>query len=471
MSERGATFADLLYVDEQLVQAGIHPLTPFWRAELKRFYESGARQFVGRVGRGGAKSHTSAKVALTETLVGEWQIPPGERHFWAFVSKNKDEAAQRLLLLQSFLRALKVRFEVDGDTIALVDEPRGFRVFACQVGSVSGFRCYGYSADELAKWQSGADFANPAGEVCASLNAMTITHPGARRLLVSSPFGFEDYHAKAFDRGNTPEQCVAWAPTWVANPGVSEASTRQTEPDAKIHLREYGAEPCAAVTQAFEPTDVMRAFGRDASADLNFKGFVALDPSSLRGDGFGFLVGTTSHADEVVVLKAGEFSADIPLRQIVATVAHYARAVNTLDVFADQREAAALTELFKLEGITLNVYNWTEPSKSEAVGTIRRWLHESRLVVIPGCAGAEQLKDELLRAKARQTPGGNTIYGFSGLDVASCLVTLAHAAAFEQWGLTSSNPVLDAIERNRQEHGSPLPPGFISHLGRAVGYF
>jgi hypothetical protein len=458
VSERGATFDDLLFVDSKLVSAGIDPLTPWWRPRLQEWYEHPtARTLVGRVGRGGAKSHTSSKVALTETLFGDWRVPPGERHYWAFVSTNKDEAAQRLLLLQTFLRALKVDFEVSGDTIALTNEPRGFRVFACQVGAVSGFRCFGYSADELAKWTSGNDYANPAVEVCASLNAMTITHPGARRLLISSPFGFEDYHAKAFELGNTPDQYVIHAPTWIANPRYTEEGTRKTEPDPKTHLREYGAEPCVAVSKAFDPADVARAFNRDASADLNFKGWVALDPSSLRGDGFGFMLGTTSHAEEVVILKAGEFGSDVPLRQIVATVAHYARAMNTTEVFADQREEAALTELFRLEGIKLTTYAWSEPSKREAVETVRRWLHESRLAIVPGCAGADVLKDELLRAKLRITPNGTLLYGLSGLDVLSCLATLAHAAIDARWGLTATNPLIDALARARAENGGVLP--------------
>ncbi|MGC4091379.1 MAG: hypothetical protein QM756_26575 [Polyangiaceae bacterium] len=249
-----ATFADLLGVDAALAAAGHHPLTAFWREQLARFYaHPTARTLVARVGRGGAKSHTSAKVALVETLFGRWETPPGERHFWAFVSRSKDEAAQRNLLLQSFLRALGVPFDVDGDEIRLRDMPRGFRVFACQVGAVSGFRCFGYSADELAKWTAGIDAANPASEVCSSLNAMCVTHVGARKLLISSPVSVEDYHARRFALGDTADQLTAHAATWVANPSVTEAQTREAEPDEPTWRSEYAAIPRAALAAAFDP--------------------------------------------------------------------------------------------------------------------------------------------------------------------------------------------------------------------------
>lgn len=251
-----ATFATLASMDADLVRAGHRPLTPWWRQTLERWYaEPTARTLVARVGRGGAKSHTSGKVALNETLFGDWRVPPGERHFWAFVSRNKDEATQRLLLLESFLRALGIKFDTHGDEIALRDMPRGFRVFACAIGAVSGFRCTGYSCDELAKWA--VDGVNPSEEVCVSLNAMCVTHPSSRKILISSPMGVEDYHAQRFDLGDTADQMVAHAPSWVANPaGITEEATHLAEPDPRAWAREYAAEPQASLLAAFDPDTV-----------------------------------------------------------------------------------------------------------------------------------------------------------------------------------------------------------------------
>jgi hypothetical protein len=424
--ERGATFADLLAVDAQLVKAGHHPLTPFWGAELERFYSGEARTFVGRVGRGGAKSHTSAKVALTETLFGQWSIPPGERHYWAFVSTNKDEAAQRLLLLQSFLRALKVEFDTNGDTIALRSMPRGFRVFAAQVGAVSGFRCYGFSADELAKWQSGSDYSNPAQEVCASLNAMTVTHPGARRLLVSSPFALDDYHAEAFNRGNSDDQCVAFAPTWIANPSLTEAATRKTETDPRIWAREYAAEPGNTESQALDADDIAAAFALAAPARLPRARFIVLDPADLRGSGdrFTYAIGH-EHYDGSLAIKDVNGSNAVKFDQMVDTIVRLARDHSITRIFSDQREAMGLASRFEKEGFTFTAYNWTEPSKHEAVTLLRRAMRERKLALTEHT----DLRRELLGLKSRLTPGGRELFPLNGRDFAALLVTIMHGVA------------------------------------------
>ena len=278
-----ATFESLLELDGALVAADHHPLTPWWRAQMRRFYEHPtARTFVAQVGRGGIKSHTSAKVALNETLFGDWRVPPGETHFWAFVSRSKDEASQRLQLLEQFLRDLHVPFDSDGDQIVLRDEPRGFRVFGCSIGAVSGFRSFGYSADELSKWS--VEGVNPSEEVCVSLNAMSVTHPGARQLLVSSAFGMLDYHFDRHAEGDKRDQLVANAPTWVANPSVSQEQTRRLERNPKIWAREYAAQPQAGASSAFDANAIAESFcPRDTTARRDRR-IIVLDPSSGRKD-------------------------------------------------------------------------------------------------------------------------------------------------------------------------------------------
>jgi hypothetical protein len=257
---------------------------------LARWYATpGALTFVGRIGRGGAKSHTSVKISLNETLFGNWQIPPGERHFWAYVSKTKDEATQRLALIERLLADLGIDYARQGDEIALRDLPRGWRVFAATIGAVSGFRCFGYSADELAKWQAGPELANPAVEVCGSLNAMTITHPAARRVLISSPLGSLDYHFERFEQGNTTDQIVAHAPSWVANPaGITEEQTRKAEPNATVWRREYPAIPQANYSSAFDPDAVARALGRIVTIAQSHQAVGFVDLSSGRGDACAF---------------------------------------------------------------------------------------------------------------------------------------------------------------------------------------
>ena len=186
------TLSALLTIDATLAKHGVHPMTSWWHDQLTTFYDGGYRRFVGRVGRGGTKSHVAAKVAMAETLGHEWHVPPGERHYFAFVSQNKPEAGQRLAQLQHWLTAIGVPHDRRGDAIDLDGLPLGFRVFACQVGAVSGFRAIGFVCDELAKWHS--DGVNPAAEVVTSLRAMCVTHPDAIEWFISSAYSKRDYH-------------------------------------------------------------------------------------------------------------------------------------------------------------------------------------------------------------------------------------------------------------------------------------
>jgi hypothetical protein len=259
-----ATFASLMAMDARLGRAGILPLTPWWAGEeqLPRFYaHPTAKTLVGRVGRGGVKSCSSVKVGANETMNGDWPVPPGEVHYWAQVSENKTEAAERFRLYEAIFTALGVVYEKAGDAIIIPSLRRGIRVMACQIGAVSGFRCFGYAADECAKWENADHSANPAREVCASLDAMTVTHPGARSLIISSPWGLDDYHAELFDRGDTADQIVVHAPSWIANPAVTEEQCRsKARGDDRIFSREYAAVPGATVSQALDRDDVLAAF-------------------------------------------------------------------------------------------------------------------------------------------------------------------------------------------------------------------
>lgn len=388
-----ASFASLQLLDENLVRAGHHGLTPFWREQTRRLYESGLATLIGRVGRGGAKSHTSAKVALNEVLFGDWRIPPGERHYWAFVSARKDEAEQRIVLLESFLRALGIAFSTKGGTISLRDRPRGFKVFACNIGAVSGFRCLGYSADELAKWN--VEGVNPSAEVCASLNAMTVTHPGSKRLLISSPLGLTDYHAQRFDQGDTDEQMTAHAPSWVANPGgISEADTRTAEPDDRVWAREYAAIPGSGVTDDWFGAGVSRAVRTEVPAWQPWmRTFLAID-QAFALDRFGWAVVSSirrrTGARETVLHEAGEWKPDGTPSQMAGKLrrevcSRYGVGEDdTKRVYCDQHEGHSFRELARREGLFVEVVPWTagegETSKATRFRSVRMAMLEGEFL-------------------------------------------------------------------------------------------
>jgi hypothetical protein len=431
-----ATFASLLELDRDLARARHLPLTPWWREQLSRWYEHHtAKTLVARVGRGGTKSTTATKVALNETLFGDWLVPPGETHWFVLVSVSKDEAAARLLLLESYLRALGEKFERVGDSIVLESQARGFRVLACQVASVSGPRAYGFACDELAKWRSSDRLSNPASEVVASANAMCVTHPRARRLLISSPVGLTDFHHKRFELGDTAEQLVAQAPTWVANPSITEAQTHELEPDPRIWAREYQAIPQAGALSVFEPQAVANAFVWPTTMCEPRGRIGVIDASSGRKDTWSFGVAAWRHVDgarRLVFDKIGGFEGAFWKQrtgeQIVADVAETFKRWNVRSVHADQREALMLNAAFARHGLRFHEHTWTAPAKERAVSAVRGWLRD-RVLLLPE---HERLRDELLDFEERVTTSGAFSFGARGTgydDFVSLLLTAAMADA------------------------------------------
>jgi hypothetical protein len=482
-----ATFETLCQLDERLVARGHHPLTPWWRVQLARWYATpGAVTFVGRVGRGGAKSHTSVKVSLNETLFGDWKIPPGERHFWAYVSKTKDEATQRLALIERLLADLSIAYDRQGDEIALRDVPRGWRVFAATIGAVSGFRCFGYSADELAKWQAGPELANPAIEVCGSLNAMTITHPGARRVLISSPLGGLDYHFERFERGDSDDQIVAHAASWVANPaGITEEQTRKAEPNEKVWNREYRAIPQANYSNAFDADAVARAF-RPAPAGSSERPICVVDASSGKGDAFtwgivGYVRPTADHVSRYQTRKVprralvriggvdslvasdetleeivhdvngpvtnpdwlaaskpvlvfhhmdaveGRFAGTVSGSAIVDKIAKDCKRFRAELIVGDQREAFFLHGECQRHGLRFVSLDWTNANKIEAVTRLKRLFAEGATALPPR---REKLRRELLNYSERITASGAIVFNARGTghdDEAALCLTAAMA--------------------------------------------
>lgn len=236
-------FAALMRQDDVLVSHGFPPITPWWRATLERFYASGKRRLVARVGRKGTKSATMCRVAVCEALRGAHVLRPGDIGLAAFLSENSKEAKARLFTVQAILRALGAGFEpVDGE-LGLTGKEIRFGVRAARVGAVSGPTVICLVADEAAKWRDDDTGANPATEVLRSVRPAMATQVNAHEFMLSSPWSTLDAHHDAFEEGDTDEQMVAYAPTWVANPTISEARTHELEKDLPTWEREYKAIP------------------------------------------------------------------------------------------------------------------------------------------------------------------------------------------------------------------------------------
>lgn len=465
-------------IDAALVAAGQHPTTPFWREQTRRFYlHPTATREIDRVGRGGAKSTHGIRVALVEML-SPWAIPPGERHFFAWVSENVDEAAQRPRQIEEALRILGIRCERSGNTVEIEGTRTGFKAFACRVGAVSGFRCIGFLADEQAKWKAADSSANPAGEVVASLRAMTITHPGAREWHVSSPLSTIDFHAEQFELGDTEQQITGYAATWTANPSVTEDDCRRKEPNERIFNREYRAIPQAALSSAFDAEAIAHAFRAPPEGYTAGRPVGLIDAARGGGDDSTFAVArwcwppspepefllveryhpalggkyrdfvydeqgrptrnpkydaTTAPPPVLQFTDVGGFDAATLRRtsaaNVIATQARLFASRGVTHTIGDQFESYLAASEFARHGLRHTSLAWSNDSKTSAVERIRRWMIEGRLVL----PEHTKLRTQLSTFQEKVTPTG--LLTFSGRGVASddyvALVLLAAAADAE----------------------------------------
>jgi hypothetical protein len=308
---------------------------------------------------------------------------------------------------------------------------------------------------------------------------MTITHPAARALVVSSAFGTVDHHHELIERGDTDHQVVATATTWEANPTISEHQTRELEPDERIWLREYAAIPQLAQLAAFPAADVDRAFLPRVPPFTPAARVLLLDPSSgglstrdrftwaiaswcidevgkwaVHGDGTFIagphhlgrfeLPGWEPRGQPYMALHEvgafeGGFAGSLTGDQIADELKRVTRRHDVRHAHSDQRESLFLTTALKRRDIMLHCHTWTAPSKAQGVQLVRRWLADRALSLPPD---AEALRRELLGFEEVINASGALTFGArrgGHDDYAALLVTLAHAELNAETRLPRSN--------------------------------
>lgn len=412
-------------MDRALAAVGFPVTSPWWRAEIERFLRSGCRRWVIRAGRRAGKSSTLCRLAVCWALYGGWVVPPGDVAVIPFVSVDRDEAGARLRTIADILRALGAGFEPRGDELELNERLLVFRVVTCSTRGTVGFTSVAIFGDEMARWESRDTAANPAREVMGSLRPTMATQALAFEVCSSSPWGTDDYHADLFEQGDDAHQVTSFAPTWIANPTLTEERTHELEPDPRVWSREYAAEPGATISAALDPADIAAAFASGLA--VSGRGFVSIDASSLRGDAFTWIGGREGNGGDLAVLEVGGWSGDelrhVSMADIVKHIASRARAWGTGVVFGDQREEASLRSLFVQQQIAFVDYAWSIQSKDDAVQRLRRLLRERKLAL---CAH-DAMRRELVGLKAHLLPSGKVKYATNGRDYASALITLMHA--------------------------------------------
>jgi hypothetical protein len=450
-----------------LGRAGVPGQSPYWRNQDERLYlHPTAREEWVMAGRAGDKTRDGLIGTASEGLGGDFYIPPGERHYHTIISENVAEAQKTLRILERYLFTLNVAHTRVGDTIELSHLPRGFKVLACRVGAVSGWRCIGWFADEIAKWSD--DGVDPSVEIIASVRAMTVTHPNAIGRARSSPRATVGYFYERWAAGDTADQVVGYAPTWVANPSVSEETTHKLERDPRIWAREYLAVPQAAICGAFDVDAVNRAFEPRHGDFEQAEPVLVIDPSSGMADSWSWAVvrylrdergrwikrddgsietwpddgSPRAHPDwkpksppilkfELVDGIDGKFWDQVSGDEIVRRLVAIARRAGARSVHADQRESLMLSAAFAREGLRYHKHDYTAQSKPIAVEQVRRWLRENSLW-LPASGKGERLKREMLAFEEHITSTGQFTFrgrGTSHDDYVRLLTTAAIADA------------------------------------------
>lgn len=421
-------------LDRALVRAGWHPTTQWWFDQLDRFLGASVLRWVVRSGRRAGKSTTMCRLACAVALSDHWRasIPPGDRAVIAFVSVDRKEASLRLYTIASILRALGVPFDERGEEIELRDRPVVFRVVTCSISGTVGFTSIAVFADEVARWEAGADAANPAADVLASLRPTLAGIDGAIEVCVSSPWGTDDEHARLFDLGNDDDQVVSWAPTWVARPSLTEAKTKKLESNPIKHQREYGAIPGSLEEAAFASEDVHAAFARPVDAAPDAERIMCIDASRLRNDDFAWAIVSLDTEGLPVVVEVGGMSPPATTDDALAEIAAVAKRHHVRRIFGDDYDSDGNKRYLAPLGFAVEFLPWTAPGKSNAGALLRRLLAERQIAI---CEHAT-LKSQLLTQRAKLRPSNNQVdYPTNGRDYIACLFVLCGAIVREQFSI------------------------------------
>jgi hypothetical protein len=249
-----------------LENSGFYKMTDWWTRVISRIYMFPRPRIVIRAGRRGGKSSSLARYTCHEALYAGFEAPKGDWLVYPLICQDKRTATDRLESCSQILEALGYT-DKNGATkttaqeIKFPDFRKTIRCVTCTPAAVVGMTCFGSTGDEVTRWRDSND-REIAAEVLKSLapSMLTMTPKGARLVLISSPMGQKDEHAKAFALGTTEHQLVFYAPTWIANtsPEASKEATRSIEPDYQTWLREYGAIPSALGSHQFFPPDLLR---------------------------------------------------------------------------------------------------------------------------------------------------------------------------------------------------------------------
>jgi hypothetical protein len=341
---------------------------------------------------------------VLEALYGDHRVSPGDRGIVGVVSANRRPQGEALIsTIGSMLKVLDVAHHETADAIDLDDRPITFRVHSASVRGVIGGSWIFACLDEVAHWRTDNE-ANPADEIIAAVRPCIAPAARGLLLLISAPAGTEDAHARLFDKGDTETQLVAWAPTWIARPTLTEAELRAFEDEPRYFSRDYGAVPQVGLSDALDILALRECVRPLLATSVLGSPVCFIDQSGGRVDGMPWAMAQwvldgTRRVLRVFGLRA--FAGAIAERMSQDEVAHHitadARQAGASAVIGDQHAEWAWRGSFqRCGGMPFIAKAWTNEAKSEAITRARQLIRERTLVIEPG-----PWADTLLREAAR----------------------------------------------------------------------
>jgi hypothetical protein len=417
-----------------------HVMPAWWTNELGRFFNSGTKQSVWRVGRRGGKSSTICRVVCCEAYYGDHSWPDDDEGVVMIVSADQKQAKQRLRSCAVLLREMKIPHDQTADELRFKNA-RGqrvvIRVHSASISSVVGCTCICAVLDEVSRWGENDRTGSPSEEILSSLRPTMATQPNARIFMISSPLGEDDLHAKAFAEGNTAYQTVHFAPTWVANPTLTEAMCRtQLAKNAREYNREYAAIPQGAFEVGFYDFDALRRSsdetrGPETSQPRGYAYAMACDPGFLH-DCFAYALAHAEVVDGRTIVVLDHYK---ELRAPVTPDSAIAEAAGTrflwpggFGIVGDQASGALLQSEFAKRNVMYVIDPWTATNLVEKHSVVRDLLASDALRLPKWGPMQKQLAK--LGVKLTQS-GQETIASVDGHigDAASACVS----AIYEAW--------------------------------------
>ena len=404
-------YEGLLKNDEILQRRHFPPLSPWWKRTLKAFYDNPRQRLVVRVGRRGGKSSTLCRVIVAELMYGDHNVTPGDIGVFACISVKKAKARERLHTIKSILSALKVEHVHRGDEIRIKNRPLAARVYAASFRTAVGMTCVGIVCDEVARWRDEDTGANPAKEVLASVRPSLATMVNSHEFLSSSPWSTLDAHYEAYELGNTTEQLVAHAPTWVANPTISEERCEQLEPDELTREREYGAVPMkAGLSSFFDGNAIEDAIDQEMECPVR----PVAGQKMTAGADFGFKRDSSAvavvakdqdgHMHRLIDYMELKPRPNEPLKpsETVAAFASVLKRNHLRSLMADHHYREAVSEYLKQSNMGLVAAPGGALGNMKVYVNARSLMHQGRIRI----PDHPQLRRDLLEIQHRPTPNG-----------------------------------------------------------------